>query len=185
MKINIPYFSIITVVKNDIKNIYKTIKSIKEQSFKNFEYIIIDGKSSDGTTQQIRKHKKYIDLIISEKDKGIYFAMNKGAKLAKGEILVFVNSGDILNKDALKKVYKKFLQNKKFDFIFGTVMRHYKTDSILKSGFNLNKLKYNFDFATSHSTGFFLRRKIFIKHGMFNTKYKISADYDLYIRLIL
>ena len=185
MKINIPYFSIITVVKNDIKNIYKTIKSIKEQSFKNFEYIIIDGKSSDGTTQQIRKHKKYIDLIISEKDKGIYFAMNKGAKLAKGEILVFVNSGDILNKDALKKIYKKFLQNKKFDFIFGTVMRHYKTDSILKSGFNLNKLKYNFDFATSHSTGFFLRRKIFIKHGMFNTKYKISADYDLYIRLIL
>ena len=72
--------------------------------------------------------------------------MNKGAKLAKGEILVFVNSGDILNKDALKK-YIKNLQNKKFDFIFGTVMRHYKTDSILKSGFNLNKLKYNFDFA--------------------------------------
>ncbi len=185
MKINIPYFSIITVVKNDIKNISSTIKSIREQSFKNFEYIIIDGKSSDGTTQQIRKHKKYIDLIISEKDKGIYFAMNKGAKLAKGKILVFVNSGDILNKDALKKVYKKFLENKKFDFIFGTVMRHYKTDSILKSGFNVNKLKYNFDFATSHSTGFFLKRKIFIKHGMFNTKYKISADYDLYIRLIL
>ena len=112
MKINIPYFSVITVVKNDIKNIYKTIKSIKEQSFKNFEYIIIDGKSSDGTTQQIRKHKKYIDLIISEKDKGIYFAMNKGAKLAKGEILVFVNSGDILNKDALKKYIKNFYKIK-------------------------------------------------------------------------
>ncbi len=185
MKIKIPYFSIITVVKNDIKNIAKTIKSIKNQSFKNFEYLIIDGKSSDGTVEEIKKYKKCIHLIISEKDQGIYFAMNKGAKLARGKIIVFVNSGDTLKKDALKKIYKKFLENKKFDFIFGTVMRHYKTDSILKFGYNINRLRYNFDFATAHSTGFFLNRRIFIKYGMFNTKYKISADYDLYMRLIL
>ncbi len=184
MKINNPYFSIITVVKNDVKNITKTIQSIKNQSFKSYEYIIIDGKSSDGTVEKIKRDKNYIDLIISEKDKGIYFAMNKGAKLAKGKIIVFVNSGDILNKDGLKKVYKKFLENKKFNFIFGTVMRHYKTDSILKFGFNINRLKYNFDFATAHSTGFFLNRQIFLKYGMFDTKFKISADYDLYFRLI-
>ncbi len=184
MTINIPYFSIITVVKNDIKNITKTIQSIKNQSFKNYEYLIIDGKSSDGTLEQIKKYKKFINLIISAKDEGLYFAMNKGAKFAKGKILVFVNSGDTLSKDALKIVYKKFLQNKEFNFIFGTVMRHYKTDSILKFGYNFNRLKYNFDFATAHSTGFFLNRKIFIKHGMFKTKYKISADYDLYLRLI-
>ena len=183
MKIKIPYFSIITVVKNDIKNIAKTIKSIKNQSFKNFEYLIIDGKSSDGTVEEIKKYKKCIHLIISEKDQGIYFAMNKGAKLARGKIIVFVNSGDTLKKDALKKIYKKFLENKKFDFIFGTVMRHYKTDSILKFGYNINRLRYNFDFATAHSTGFFLKKKIYNLIGNYNTKFKISADYDLYFRL--
>ena len=90
------------------KNITKTIQSIKNQSFKSYEYIIIDGKSSDGTNEKIKRDKNYIDLIISEKDKGIYFAMNKGAKF-KIFIIVFVNSGDILNKDGLKKVYKKFV----------------------------------------------------------------------------
>ena len=185
MKIKIPFFSVSTVVKNDIKNITNTIKSIQSQNFKNFEYLIIDGKSSDGTFEKIKRYRKFVDLIKSEKDKGIYFAMNKGAKLARGKVIVFVNSGDTLTKNALKKVHQKFLENKKHDFVFGTVMRHYKTDSILKSGFSIRKLRYNFDFATAHSTGFFLNRKIFIKNGMFNTNFKISADYDLYLRLIL
>ena len=185
MKIKIPFFSVITVVKNDMKNITNTIKSIKSQNFKDFEYLIIDGKSSDGTFEKIKKYRKFVDLIKSEKDKGIYSAMNKGAKLARGKVIVFVNSGDTLTKNALKKIHQKFLGNKKFDFVFGTVMRHYKTDSVLKSGFDVRRLRYNFDFATAHSAGFFLDRKIFIKYGMFNTKFKISADYDLYLRLIL
>ena len=77
-------FSIITVVKNDDKKINNTIQSIIKQSFKNFEYIIIDGKSSDKTLNKILKFKKKINLLISEKDDGIYFAMNKAIKFAKG-----------------------------------------------------------------------------------------------------
>jgi glycosyltransferase involved in cell wall biosynthesis len=180
-----PFFSIITVVKNDQKNIEKTIKTIAQQSFKNFEYIVIDGKSSDHTIRNIKKYKKIINLLISEKDMGIYYAMNKGIKLASGKIVVFINSGDLFTKNALKIVYSKFNKNKKIDFVFGTVLRHYTKKSILKSGFDPKKLLYNFDFATAHSTGFFLKKKIYNLVGNFNTKYKCSADYDIYYKVLL
>jgi len=180
-----PYFSIITVVKNDENNICKTIASVNSQSFKNFEYIIIDGSSTDNTLRKIKKRKNNFDILVSEKDKGIYYAMNKGAKLSNGNIIVFVNSGDHLKKNALKIIKKKFDRKKNISFVFGTVIRNYTKDSILKYGFNKNKLYYNFDFATAHSTGFFLKRKIFSKLGYFNTKYKCSADYDLYYKLLI
>ena len=184
-KLKKPFFSIITVVKNDERNIEKTIKSIFNQSFKNFEYIVIDGKSNDKTLKNLKKFKKKINHVISAKDRGIYFAMNKGAKLAKGNIVVFVNSGDTLTKNALRVVEKIFQTKKDISFVFGTVLRHYTKSTILKHGFNKKKLFYNFDFATSHSTGFFLKRKIFKKLGFFNTLYKCSADYDLYYKLII
>ena len=180
-----PYFSIITVVKNDENNIGKTIASISSQSFKNFEYIIIDGNSNDNTLKNIRKRKKNFDTLISEKDKGIYYAMNKAAKISSGKIIVYVNSGDELTKNALKIIQKKFEESKIIDYVFGTVRRHYTKKVILKYGININRLNYNFDFATSHSTGFYIKRKTFKKLKYFNTKYKYSADYDLYYRLII
>ena len=91
--------SVITVVKNDQKNIEKTIKSvIANKKGLNLEYIIIDGKSDDKTLSIIKKYKKKIDKIISEKDKGIYDAMNKGINLSNNDIIVFCNSGDFFIK---------------------------------------------------------------------------------------
>ena len=180
-----PLFSIITVVKNDERNIQKTIESILNQEFKNFEYIIIDGNSKDNTLNKINKYKESIDFIISEDDDGIYFAMNKGAALASGEFVVFVNSGDIFTPKALKIINDKIIQEVNFDFIVGTVKRHYTKDIIIKSGFDKKKLKYNFDFATSHSTGFFIRNSKLKEIGLFNTKYRCSADYDIYYKLII
>ncbi len=180
-----PKFSIITVVKNDEKGISSTIKSILNQTYKDFEYLIIDGNSSDNTLKKILKYKKKINLLLSENDNGIYFAMNKGIKISKGEIIVFVNSGDIFTKNALKIIISIFNKDKKFDYVFGTVKRHYTKSTILKYGFNTRRLKYNFDFATAHSTGFFLKKKIFKKYGAFDTKYKCSSDYDLYYRIIV
>tara|TARA_B100000401_G_C52724000_1_gene680097 strand:- start:49 stop:846 length:798 start_codon:yes stop_codon:yes gene_type:complete len=182
---NNPKFSIITVVKNDEFHISKTIKSILSQTFKNYEYLIIDGESEDQTIKKILKYKNKINLLMSEKDKGLYYAMNKAISLTKGKIIVFVNSGDLLKKNALKIVNKTFLKNRKYDYVFGTVERNYINTMILKYGVNINKLKYNFDFATAHSTGFFLKKKIFDKFGLFNVKYKCSADYDLYYRLLI
>lgn len=184
-KIINPYFTIITVIKNDEKNIKKTIKSIKKQTYKNFEYIIVDGKSSDNTVKEILKFKKFINKFLSEKDKGIYYAMNKGVKISEGKIIVFVNSGDILFPNALRYVHKIFNDDSQIDFVFGTVKRNYTKKTILKYGFNKKRLLINFDFATAHSTGFFVKREEIIKVGSFNTKYKCSADYDLYFKLIV
>ena len=96
-----------------------------------------------------------------------------------------MNSGDLLKKNALRYVDKIFLKNPNYDYVFGTVKRNYLNTSILKYDVNVKRLKYNFDFATSHSVGFFLKKTIFDKYGKFNTKYKCSADYDLYYRIIL
>ena len=179
-----PYFSVITVVKNDEKNIIQTLKSIKNQTYTNFEYIIIDVNSEDKTIQKLMKFKNQINYLLSEKDNGIYFAMNKGLKISKGKIIVFVNSGDMLTKNALRIIKQKF-DHHKFDFVFGTVKRHYTKDTIIKYGFNRNRLKYNFDFATAHSTGFYLKRNIYKKIGFFNTFYKCSSDYDIYFKILL
>ena len=174
--------SVITVVKNDEKNIQKTIKSIVSQKKIDMEYIVIDGKSNDNTAKVIKKYWKKINKFVSEEDNGIYHAMNKGIKIAKGEIIVFCNSGDYFYKNSLFKVLNLF-NEKNYDFVFGTVIRNYTKNKILKHGFNFNKIKYNFDFATSHTTGFFLKKKIYKKIGNYNTKFKVSADYDLYYRL--
>ena len=184
-RIKNPFFSIITVVKNNDHQINKTIKSVISQTYKNFEYLIIDGKSTDHTISKILKFKKQINFLLSENDQGIYYAMNKGIKNSVGEVILFVNCGDTLKPNALKYVKKIFDGSNKIDFVFGTVKRHYTKSTILKYGYNKKKLFYNFDFATAHSTGFFLKKKIFLKYGLFNTKYKCSADYDLYYRLII
>ena len=180
-----PFFSVITVVKNNQKSVVKTINSIEKQKFKNFEYIIVDGGSKDETIKKIMLRKKKINILVSKKDKGIYDAMNKGVKLSKGKFFVFLNAGDIFTKKGLEIVYKKYLENPKVDFIFATVKRQYTKSSIIKSGYNVKRLLYNFDFATSHSSGFFMKKKSFQKVGNFNLKYKCSSDYDLYLRTIL
>ena len=180
-----PFFSVITVVKNDEKYILKTISSISNQTFKNYEYIVIDGLSKDNTVNKILLKKKKINCLVSKKDKGIYHAMNRGIDLAKGKVIVFVNSGDTLTKNALKIVSKKFKKIKNLDFVFGTVKRHYITKHVLKHGYNPKRLLYNFDFATTHSAGFFIKKNKLLHIGKFNTKYKISADYDIYYKAIL
>jgi glycosyltransferase involved in cell wall biosynthesis len=96
MNISYPLISIITVSYNVVSSIEKTILSIVNQNFNNFEYIIIDGGSTDGTVDKIKKYQDKITLWVSEPDKGIYDAMNKGISYAKGEYICFINSGDIL-----------------------------------------------------------------------------------------
>ena len=89
IKANKPFFSVITVVKNAEKDVIKTIKSVKNQTYKNYEYIVIDGNSEDHTVKNVLRYRKNINLFISENDKGIYYAMNKGINFSRGKIIIF------------------------------------------------------------------------------------------------
>ncbi len=175
-----PLISIITVVLNGERHIEKAIKSVLNQSYKNFEYIIIDGQSSDKTLKIIKKYKSKIDYWISEKDKGIYDAMNKGIKISKGAIIGILNSDDFYKKNALKIVSKYFSKNKSLDFLFGSIMKNR-----LMSGYHPEKIKWKFNIYPGHSSGFFIKKLVHDKIGLYNTKFKYSADYDLIYKLIV
>ena len=180
---NIPFFSIITVVKNSSASIETTIKSVLNQNIQNLEYIVIDGNSDDGTLNKIKSYNNKISYWCSINDKGIYDAMNYGLKLASGQVIGILNSGDVYTKNSLNIVKNYFLENQNLSFLFGTVERHYLGNNvILKSGFNKNRIKYNFDSQTCHSSGFFIKSNI-QKIGLYNTKYACSSDYDLFYKI--
>ena len=173
--------SLITVVLNDEKNIEKTIKSVINQSHKNIQYIIVDGLSRDGTLSKIKKYRKKIDIIISEKDKGLYDAMNKGLKKCAGDIIGIINSGDIYYNHTLRHVNNYFSKYSEIDFLFGSVKKHW---GVLK-GFKPWKIFFTWFFYTSHSTGFFITKKAAKKNGKYNLKYKYSSDFDYFFRMIV
>jgi glycosyltransferase involved in cell wall biosynthesis len=177
----IPRFSIITVVLNNEKFLNDTIKSIISQSYKNFEYIIIDGKSKDNTLDIIKKYKNKITKFISEKDRGIYDAFNKGIRLASGEYICIVNSDDKLKINALKIINKYINKYPEIDFFFGSVKKHWG----VLHGYQPKKIKYSWGFYSSHSTGFYIKNESAKKVGPYNIKYKYHSDYDYFYRMIV
>ena len=174
--------SIITVVKNDEECIEKTIKSVINQN-QPLEYIVVDGNSSDSTLKVIKKYKDKIHLIISENDTSLYDAMNKGIKEATGDIIGICNSGDVIKNNGITLVLNEF-KSKSLDFVFATVKRNYTGDPVIKSGFDEKKIYYNFDFATCHSTGFYIKNDAQKQLGPYDTNFKCSADYDFFYRMI-
>ena len=177
---NKPLVSIITVVLNNKKFLEKSILSVLNQNYKNIELIIIDGGSTDGTLDIIKKYKSKINFLISEKDNGLYDAMNKGIKNSKGSIIGILNSDDIYYSNAISTAVKYFINNRNIDFLFGGVIKHK-----LLHGYKPWKIYWSFGFYSAHSIGFFITRKAQMKVGYYNTKYKYSSDYDLFYRMIL
>lgn len=170
--------TIITVVKNSVNKIERCIQSVINQNYDHIEYIVIDGGSNDGTIDIIKKYEYKIDKVIIENDKGIWDAMNKGLKIAKGDIVGFLNSDDTYNHNTLK-IVNNYFNNFKIDFLFGSVKK-YKT----MHGFSPWKIKYSFGFYTSHSVGFFIDLNQHKKIGFYNLKY-LSADLDLFYKMIV
>ena len=170
--------TIITVVKNSAPTVEKCIKSVLDQNYDRIEYIVIDGKSDDGTIEILEKYKKKINKIVIDNDKGIWDAMNKGIEIAKGDIVGFLNADDFYNPGALNLVNKYFANNE-IDFLFGSVKK-FK----LMYGFKPWKIKWSFGFYTSHSVGFFIYRKKHIEVGRYNLNY-LSSDLDFFYRMIV
>jgi len=149
-----PLISIIIATYNSEKYLEQCLNSIFKQNYKNYEIIVIDNKSTDKTLKILKKYEKSIDIWISEPDKGIFHAMNKGIKISKGKIISILNSDDYYNQNALKIIVKYFNYNPNIDFVFGTV----KKNKVF-SGYKPNKIRWKFNIYPSHSAGFFIKKK--------------------------
>jgi glycosyltransferase involved in cell wall biosynthesis len=172
----IPKISIITVVYNAKGFLEETIESVLNQNFDNFEYIIIDGGSTDGTLDVINKYQDRITLWVSEPDKGIYDAMNKGIRYAKGEYVYFLGGDDLLFDDQVLKNVNSYLLDERKVY-YGNVL--FKKRNVIYDGkFNSLKIVTR---NISHQSIFY-PKEIFKKYS-FDTKYKIFADYELNLKL--
>ena len=175
-----PLISIITVVLNGAKTIEQTIQSVLGQSYPNKEYIVIDGGSTDGTVDIIRRYKDQIKIWISEPDKGIFDAMNKGISLATGELIGIINADDWYEKDIFHTIadcYKKF-GNKT---VVHGLLRNFAEDQFYSiKGNSIRVLKYD---MIQHPTCF-IPRVIYQEYGSYDPRYKYSADFDLVLKYV-
>ena len=173
-----PLISIITVVFNGEKYIEQTILSVINQTYKNIEYIIIDGGSTDSTIDIIKKYDTKITSWISEKDTGIYNAMNKGIRMAKGELIGIINSDDWYELDAVKKVVAVFMGNLNYA-IFHGLLRTWNNDNVYSiKGTTAQMLKND---SLPHPATF-IKRNTYTQYGLYNESYKLVADYELFLR---
>jgi glycosyltransferase involved in cell wall biosynthesis len=180
-KVNV---SIITVSFNAEKTIKETIKSVLSQSYKNIEYILVDGASTDDTMKIIDDYKNKISKVISEKDNGLYDAMNKGVVNATGEIIYFLNADDVLkDNNVIATVVKEFEKDFELGFVFGDVEFFYsggnKKVRVVRN-FSLNDLKNG---NMPPHQGSFVKKKYLLKYP-FSLKYKSSSDFEFYCNLI-
>jgi len=178
-----PELSLITINRNDKVGLKRTIKSVLSQNFKDFEFIIIDGGSTDGSVDVIQNYKKYISYWISEKDKGIYNAQNKGLKIAKGDYCLFLNSGDYLaNENVLKEIFSK---NYDDDIIYGDMLID-KGEGKLHYGSQPDSINLDFMLHTTlwHPVSF-IKRSLFEKTGYYKEDLKITSDYDFFLNAII
>lgn len=177
-----PLVSIITVVFNGKNHIEQSIQSVLTQTYGNIEYIIIDGASNDGTIDIIKKYEAKIDTFISEKDSGIYNAMNKGLKLAKGDIIAILNADDYYYPETIQLVVDKF-EDTKADVVYGnmTKLRAFSGQEYFK------EVKPNIKLMEQTMPIFhpatFIKKQVYDDVGLFNESYKLSADYDLIYRI--
>ena len=179
--------SIITVSFNSAKTIADTIDSVLSQDFPEIEYIIVDGGSTDGTVDIIRQNENRISQWISEKDQGMYDAMNKGIAMATGDVIGILNSDDVYMNTHVISDLMRVMQSQNTEVVFG--------DLILVDSSNQNKIiryydsgrfhpsKFKFGWMPAHPT-VFVKRELYQKVGKFSTTYQIAADYEMLIRML-
>jgi glycosyltransferase len=179
--------SVITVVFNNVRYIEDCIKSVISQTHPDTEYIIVDGKSTDGTLEIINRYRDRISKIISEKDSGYAYAMNKGLAAATGDAVGFLHSDDIYASDAVLEKIATALARNSVDSVYGDLLyvKKENPEKIIrcwKSGeCSIAKLKRGW--MPPHPT-FFAKKEIYKKYGLFNTDFKIAADYELMLRFL-
>lgn len=179
--------SIITVVWNNREFIKDAIESVLNQSYKDIEYIVVDGASTDGTVAIVQSYGEKITKFVTEPDRGLYDAMNKGLKLATGNIVGILNSDDFyIDHLVIEKIVKEF-EEKKVDSIFADliyikpndvnkVVRHYDSSHFVPE-------KFAYGWMPAHPT-FFVEKWVYEQYGYFKIDYKIAADYEILTRFL-
>jgi glycosyltransferase involved in cell wall biosynthesis len=177
-----PKLSVITIVYNNVKDIERTMRSVINQTYPNIEYILIDGASNDGTKEAILKYEPYISTLISEPDKGIYDAMNKGLALATGDYVLFMNSGDeIYNTDTVAKVFASNITPA--DIYYGETEMY--NERWVNLGQRRHQIPDNFTWKSFKYGMSISHQAVYIKRSIttpFDLRYKYSADIDWIIR---
>ena len=171
-----PLVSIITVVFNGEKYLQHTIDSVASQTYKYIQYIIVDGGSTDKTIEIIKKNKDSVSKWISEKDKGIADAFNKGLALCEGDIVGLINADDWLEPNAIELIVRNF---KDAGVVYGDSQFWLDGKPVAQTKSNHSKLRLGM--TVSHSASF-VKKEIYERLGGFNIKYKIAMDYDLFLR---
>ena len=180
-------FSLITVCYNSAETIYHTLQSVREQTYPNIEYIIIDGGSIDNTLNIVAAEGSLVAKLISERDNGIYDAMNKGLALATGEVVGFLNSDDIFNgADAISKIASA-MQDPLIDACYGDLVYVSKFDKSKIIRYWKSK-KYELGLCArgwmpAHPT-FYARRSVYQRYGSFDLSLKLQADFEMALRLL-
>ncbi len=179
--------SVITITYNSAATLEQTINSVLDQNYKDVEYIIVDGGSTDNTLQIIKKYKNSISKFISEKDSGLYDALNKGLALATGDVIGILHSDDFyIDNTILGKYANTFIKNNS-EAVYSDLFYVNKdnTNKVIrkwKSG-NYKSSSFLHGWMPPHPT-FFVKRSVYEKYGKFNLDFKHSADYELMLRFI-
>lgn len=179
--------SIITIAYNSGHSIADAINSVLAQTYPDIEYIIVDGKSKDQTVEIVKSYGDRIAKFVSEPDKGIYDALNKGIRMATGDVVGFMHSDDLFASNEIIAKVAGIFQQQEVDSIYGDLQYVYKNDTTKvlrywKSGkFSRTKLKLGW--MPPHPT-FYVKKKIYDQYGLFNTEFRIAADYDTMLRFL-
>ena len=177
--------SIITVTYNAQDFLEQTMQSVFSQTYPDIEYLVIDGGSTDNTTDIIKKHDSKLAFWISEKDDGIYDAMNKGIRIAKGNIIGIINASDYYEPTAVQTVVDAYVKNKDVDIFHGNINMLNADGSFFKlkkPNTNLNDLVNG---TSLYHPTFFVTKDTYINYGLYDTCFKIAADFDFTLRCYL
>ncbi len=180
-----PKVSIITVCLNSEKFLEETIRSVREQTYKNIEYIVIDGGSTDGTLDKIKKYADKIDYWVSEPDKGISDAFNKGIRISKGDVIGIINAGDRYTDDAIAVAVKALIDNPDYDFVFGDLIYtdiQWKPQFLMKGDRNYKK-KIHYTMPAINHPSVFVKKDVYETCGFFDISYKVAMDYEFFLRI--
>lgn len=179
--------TIITATLNRKDYLEETIQSVISQTYNNVEYIIIDGGSTDGTLDVIKKYEERIDYWISRPDNSMYEAINSGIRHSRGDIIAVLNSDDkYIGSDVIKQIINHFQGNPGIDGIYGNLVRLYESHIRYKRLFQVNYKQYLISGKGTlipHST-LFVKRRLIEKAGLYDTRYRYASDYDFILRCL-